>query len=105
MHLLQEIPGKSPVIRDGTPVHRSRAVREWLSQGEADRIQPERLPGYAPELNPDEGVGRHLKRAELKNVVCADPEQLRREFQAVDGRLLSKPRVLNSCVREVGYVY
>ena len=54
------------VIWDGAPVHRSRAVKERLAQDAARRIQPEQLPGYAPELNPDEGVWRYLKRVELK---------------------------------------
>ena len=107
--LLEEIPGKLLVIRDGAPIHRSRAVRsravkEWLGQGAARRIRLEQLPGYAPELNPDEGVWRYLKRVELRNVVCADLEQLGREFWAAVRRLLSKPYVLRSCIREVGYV-
>ena len=107
--LLEEIPGKLLVIRDGAPIHRSRAVRsravkEWLGQGAARSIRLEQLPGYAPELNPDEGVWRYLKRVELRNVVCADLEQLGREFWAAVRRLLSKPYVLRSCIREVGYV-
>ena len=54
--LLEEIPGKLLVIWDGAPIHRSRAVKEWLAQGTAGRIQLEQLHGYAPELNPDERV-------------------------------------------------
>ncbi len=54
--LLEEIEGSLLVIWDGAPVHRSRAVKEWLARGAARRIQLEQLPGYAPELNPDEGV-------------------------------------------------
>ena len=55
---LAEIPGKLLVIGDGAPIHRSRAVKEYLGQGTAQRLQLEQLPGYAPELNPDEGVWR-----------------------------------------------
>ena len=65
-HSCKEIPGKLPVIRDGVPIHRSRAVKEYPAQGAARRIRLERLPGYAPELNPDEGVWRCLKRVELR---------------------------------------
>lgn len=93
------------VIWDGAAIHRSRAVKEWLAQGAARRILVEQLPGYAPKLNPDEGVWRYLKRVEMRNLVCADLEQLRREFWAAAQRLLSKPQVLRSCIREVGYVY
>ena len=102
--LLTEIPGKLLVIWDGAPIHRCRAVKEYLAQGAARRLRLEQLPGYAPELNPDEGVWRYLKRAELKNLVCADLEQLRREFRAAVERLLAKPAILRSCIREVGYV-
>ena len=79
-------------------------MKEWLSQGAARRIQLEQLPGYAPELNPDEGVWRYLKRVELVNVVCADLEQLTREFWTAAKRLSAKPEVLRACIREVGYV-
>ena len=113
--LLEEIEGRLLVIWNVSPVHRSRAVKESLAQGSARRIQLEQLPGYAPELNPDEGVWRYLKRVELKNLVCADLEQLGREFRAAAGRLLSKSEVLRSlypalpvscapCIKEVGYV-
>lgn len=102
--LLTEIPGKLLVIWDGAPIHRCRAVKEYLAQGATRRLQLEQLPGYAPELNPDEGVWRYLKRVELKNLVCADLEQLRREFWAAVERLLAKPEILRSCIREVGYV-
>ena len=102
--LLEEIPGKLLVIWDGVPIHRSQAIKDYLAQGAAGRIQLEQLPGYAPELNPDKGVWRYLKRVELRNVVCTDVEQLTREFWAAVERLLTKPGVLRSCVREVGYV-
>ena len=102
--LLTEIPGKLLVIWDGAPIHRCRAVKERLAQGAARRLRLEQLPGYAPKLNPDEGVWRYLKRVELKHVVCANLEQLRREFGAAVERLLTKPEALRSFVREVGYV-
>ncbi len=102
--LLAEIPGKLLVIWDGAPIHRCRAVKDYLALGAARRLRLEQLPGYAPELNPDEGVWRYLKRVELKNVVCADLGHLRREFWTAVQRLLAKPDVLRACVREVGYL-
>src|SRR5215204_2517868 len=30
------------------------------------RLKLEQLPGYAPDLNPDEGIWKHLKYVELK---------------------------------------
>lgn len=41
------------LIVDGHPVHRSRAVRQWLERY-PDRIRLFFLPSYSPELNPEE---------------------------------------------------
>ncbi|MBI5759989.1 MAG: transposase [Planctomycetales bacterium] len=46
---------------------RSRVVKDWLWQNDG-RVWLERLPGYAPDLNPDEGVWNHLKHVQLVNV-------------------------------------
>ena len=63
------------VIWEGAAIHRSRAVKEWLAQGAARRILVERLPGYAPELNPDEGVWGYLKRVEMRDVATGTVAQ------------------------------
>ena len=51
----------------------------------------EQLSGYAPELNPDEGVWRHLEQVELRNLVGADLEQLTSGFWAAVERLWPGP--------------
>ncbi|HET8627470.1 MAG TPA: hypothetical protein VFL91_08625 [Thermomicrobiales bacterium] len=33
-----------------------RAVKQFLADGGARRLQLEQLPGYAPDLNADEGI-------------------------------------------------
>ncbi len=48
------------LIVDGHPVHRSRKVRQWLREQE-DRIEMFRLPGYSPDLNPDELLNQDVK--------------------------------------------
>ena len=67
---MRQIPGKLLVIWDGSPIHRGRAVKDFLASGASPRLQLEQLPGYAPDLNPDEGVWKHLKCVELKNLCC-----------------------------------
>ena len=69
-HLMRQIPGKLLVIWDGSPIHRARAVKDFLASGAASRVQLEQLPGYAPDLNPDEGIWKHLKYVDLKNLCC-----------------------------------
>ena len=80
-HLLRWIAGKLLVIWDGSPIHRSKAVREFLNDGAASRLHLEQLPGYAPELNPDEGIWKHLKCVEPKNVCCRILCELRSELR------------------------
>jgi transposase len=55
-HLMHQIPGKLLVVWDGSPIHRGGAVKDFLANGAASRRQLEQLPGYAPDLNPDEGI-------------------------------------------------
>lgn len=48
------------LIVDGHPVHRSRKVKQWLDQNE-EHIRMFFLPGYSPELNPDELLNQDVK--------------------------------------------
>ena len=68
--LLRHIPGKLLVLWDGAPIHRGQPVKDFLAHGGSRRIRLEQLPGYAPDLNPDEGIWSYLKRLELGNVRC-----------------------------------
>jgi transposase len=60
-HVLRHIPGKLLVLCDGAPIHRGQPIKDFLAAGGAERIHLERLPGYAPDLNADEGIWRYLK--------------------------------------------
>jgi len=48
------------LIVDGHPVHRSRAVKTWLAE-RTEQIELFYLPGYSPELNPDELLNNDVK--------------------------------------------
>jgi transposase len=102
-HALGQIPGKILVVWDGSPIHRSKVVKEFLKSGVASsRLQLEQLPGYAPELNPDEGVWKHLKYVELKNICCRSLSELRRELRKAKERLRHKKHVILGCLRQPG---
>jgi transposase len=103
-HLERHIPGKLLVFWDGASIHRNRVVRQFLAAGHAARIEVVALPGYAPELNPDEGVWHSLKSKELANVACADLPELRRELRLATGRLQHRPEVIRGYFRQAGYV-
>jgi hypothetical protein len=68
-HLSRHVKGRVVVVWDGLAAHRARAVREWVDAH--PRFCVERLPAYAPELNPVEGLWAWLKGSQLPNF-CAD---------------------------------
>ena len=101
--LLDEISGKLLIIWDGAPIHRSQTIQQFLSEGAAARIWLARLPGYAPDLNPDEGIWHYLKHVELKNTCCTDLPDLRRKLTAATDTLRNKPEIVKACFAQVGY--
>ncbi len=103
MHLMRRIPGKLLVIWDGSPIHRSRAIKDFLANGAARRLQLEQLPGYAPDLNPDEGIWRHLKCVEMKNLCCQSLAELKVELRKAKERLRHKKQVILGCIRQPGF--
>jgi transposase len=52
--------GKIILIVDSHPVHRSKAVSAWLAENEK-KIRMFFLPGYSPDLNPDEFLNHDVK--------------------------------------------
>jgi transposase len=58
------------LIWDGLPSHRSKAMTAWLAT-QRHWLVVEKLPGYAPDLNPVELVWGNLKATELANL-CPD---------------------------------
>jgi len=58
------------LIWDGLPSHRSRRMTDWIAS-QRNWLTVERLPGYAPDLNPAEQVWDNVKSTELANL-CAD---------------------------------
>ena len=98
-HLLREVPGRLVVIWDGAPMHRSQVIREFLAHGAAQRLHLERLPAYAPELNPGEGLWQQLKGVELRHVCCFNIPHLRHELRDAVKRVRRRPRLINSFFR------
>jgi transposase len=98
-HLLREGPGRMLIIWDGAPIHRSHTIREFLANGASQRLHLERLPAYAPELNPGEGLWQQLKGVELRNVCCFNLPHLRHELRDAVKRVRRKPRLIKSFFR------
>lgn len=89
-HLLRHLPGKLLVIWDGLPGHRSRLVKEFVD-GQSGRLELERLPAYAPELNPVEYLWGHLKHHELPNLCPKNLSELSHHAIRALRRLRRRP--------------
>lgn len=98
-HLVRHL-GKVLVVWDGAPIHRSKVVKEYLRTDGKDKVHLERLPAYAPEVNPDEGVWRYLKHVELRNICSETLRTLRYELRCATKRLRHKSAVLLGCLRQ-----
>jgi len=101
--LLRKVSGKLLLIWDGAPIHKGQPIKDILKRGVAKRLHLEQLPGYAPDLNPDEGIWDYLKRVELANVCCCDLADLRRELRRATERLRHKRDIIRSCSAQCGY--
>lgn len=101
--LLRQIRGKLLLIWDGAPIHRGQPIKDFLAHGAAKRLHLEQLPGYAPELNPDEGIWNYLKCVELGNVCCRDLSELATALRRAKARLRHKRPVIRACFQQAGY--
>lgn len=85
-------------IVDGHPAHKAKKVGGWLG-GHADRMELFFLPGYSPELNPDELLNQDTKQA-MKRHRPRDQGELEGH---VRGHLRSRqkqPEVVRSLFKE-----
>jgi transposase len=70
--LLPDTSGPVFLVLDGHPVHRSKAVKQF-AESTGGRLRLCFLPGYAPELNPDEWVWKHVKHDRVVAPASAAP--------------------------------
>jgi transposase len=75
--LVREADRKVFLVLDRLPVHRSAKLRAWLAGREAE-TEVFYLPGYSPELNPDEGVNGDPKQAVTRKAPARSKDQLKR---------------------------
>ena len=88
---------KSPVflVLDGHPAHIAKAVAQYV-QSLKGRLELHFLPGYAPELNPDEFVWNHLKGQGVSKKPLRKDESLRSRVQTDLATIQSRPALVRS---------
>jgi transposase len=83
------------LVLDGHPAHIAKVVAEYV-QRLVGRLELHFLPGYAPELNPDEFVWNHLKRQGVSKTPLRRDESLRNRVQSDLERIQSRPPLVRS---------
>lgn len=94
-HLQRHIKGNLLVIWDGLPAHRSKTVANYLATTEG-RVWVERLPAYAPELNPIEYLWGNVKGNDLANVSPKELWELSNQARAALLKKRKRPTLLRA---------
>jgi transposase len=92
---------KATLLGDGLPAHRSRAMRSWLTT-QRSWLVVERLPAYAPELNPVEGLWSSLRAVELANLTSSTLGQVIAQAHRGIDRVRRTPHLAYSLLRHAG---
>ena len=83
------------LVVDGLPAHKTKLVKEYV-QSTNGRLTLHLLPGYAPELNPDELVWSHVKRTGVARTPLRRGERLRDKIEAQLAKMKTLPRLIRS---------
>jgi transposase len=84
------------VIWDGAAIHRSRLVKDHLASTEG-KVIAERLPAYAPELNPAEYIWAHLKQHEIGNLLVKQAWELSHHATGALRKMRRRPKIIRAC--------
>jgi transposase len=102
--LLDDTQGPVFLVLDGHPVHRSTAVKQFAASTDG-RLRLWFLPGYSPELNPDEWVWKHVKHDRLGRAGVSGPDDLKAKALAALHRLQRLPHLVRGFFRDPNLRY
>ena len=93
--LKRQIGQRLLIVWDGLAAHRSRRVRQHV-ENLGGAIQLERMPAYAPELNPVEYIWGYLKNHALPNFCARDFAQLTHTARRRLASMQRRPRFISA---------
>jgi transposase len=98
-HLRHRIDGPMIIVWDGLQVHRSGPVKSFLA--DHPEVSVERLPSYAPELNPEEECHGNVKQG-MRNSAPETEAEIREQANRGFARLRRRPDLLLGFFRHAG---
>lgn len=97
---------KKPIhlVLDSLPAHKTAQVKQYVAST-GGRLTLHFLPGYAPDLNPDELVWSHVKRTGTARRPLQKGEKLRDKIEAQLAKLQQMPRLVRSFFKAPSVAY
>ncbi len=83
------------LVLDGLPAHKTTLVKTYVASTKG-MLTLHFLPGYAPELNPDELVWSHMKRTGVARTPLRRGEKLQAKIEAQLSAIKRMPRLIRS---------
>ena len=92
------------LVVDGLPAHKTKLVKDYVLSAKG-RLTLHFLPGYAPELNPDELVWSYVKRTGVARTPLHKGERLKDKIEAQLASIKNAPRLVRSFFRAPTVAY
>jgi transposase len=89
---------------DGLPAHKTALVKSYVASPRG-MLTLHFLPGYAPELNPDELVWSHMKRTGVARAPLQRGEKLRDKIEAQLRAIKRTPKLVRSFFKAPSVAY
>jgi transposase len=86
------------LVLDSHPAHKAKATKAYV-ESLGGRLELHFLPGYAPELNPDEFGWQHVKTTGIRAIPLEEDESLALRVRADLRRLARLPHLLRGFFR------
>jgi transposase len=91
-------------VVDGHPAHRAKLIATFV-QSQAGRLELHFLPGYAPELNPDEFVWNYLRKTGVSKEPLKANESLHRRVHLDLANIRRRPALVRSFFKAASVAY
>ena len=102
--LLDDVGGPVVLVVDGHPVHRARETTKFVA-GTQGRLRLCFLPGYSPQLNPDEWVWKNAKHDRIGPAGLVDDADLQAKAEAAMRGLQQHPETIRGFFRDPDLAY
>jgi len=97
--LMKQAKRKVFLIVDGHPVHRAKLVQAWREE-HTEEMEIIYLPGYSPELNPDEMLNQDVKASALRQRRPKNVRHLKADVRSYLFSTQKQPEIVRSYFEE-----